>query len=224
VGGPGGTLGGDLSGHLPNPTLVGTANVESIIRANTLDQMGAPAANVSWNSKKIINLANGSAAQDAAAFGQIPVPANGYGITGNTGLTPTPAVALATVAATLASNTALSSGTTSLVTSPSLAVGTWDLTLVLCVYNNAALAAAQSLYFNAAAGTATLASGAGPSLAYITLPAVASASQAFQSAAVRFILVVSGAGTIILQAGGASSSITAAGGFGQTGLTAVRIA
>lgn len=39
----------------------------------TLDQVPAPAAAVSLNSKKITSLANGSASTDAAAFGQIPV-------------------------------------------------------------------------------------------------------------------------------------------------------
>lgn len=38
----------------------------------TLDAITAPAADVSLNSHKITNLTNGSAAQDAAAFGQLP--------------------------------------------------------------------------------------------------------------------------------------------------------
>jgi hypothetical protein len=38
-----------------------------------LDQVPAPAAAVSLNSQKITSLANGSGAQDAAAFGQLPV-------------------------------------------------------------------------------------------------------------------------------------------------------
>jgi hypothetical protein len=38
-----------------------------------LDQVGAPTAAVALNSQKITGLANGSAASDAAAFGQIPV-------------------------------------------------------------------------------------------------------------------------------------------------------
>ena len=39
---------------------------------DTLDQVPAPAAAVSLNSKKITNLANGTASTDAVAFGQIP--------------------------------------------------------------------------------------------------------------------------------------------------------
>lgn len=38
-----------------------------------LDQVGAPTADVSMNSHKLTALTNGSAASDAAAFGQIPV-------------------------------------------------------------------------------------------------------------------------------------------------------
>lgn len=45
----------------------------------TLDQVPAPVANVSLNSHKVTNLSNGTAATDAAAFGQIPssLPPNG---------------------------------------------------------------------------------------------------------------------------------------------------
>jgi hypothetical protein len=68
-----GPLTGDVTTVGEAATLVGTANTEAIIRANTLDQMGSPAAAVSFNSQKMTNLANGSAATDGAAFGQIPV-------------------------------------------------------------------------------------------------------------------------------------------------------
>jgi len=43
----------------------------------TLNQIGAPTANVSLNSHKITNLTPGSASTDAATFGQIPVTATG---------------------------------------------------------------------------------------------------------------------------------------------------
>jgi hypothetical protein len=46
----------------------------------TLNQINAPTTNVSLNSQKIINIANGSSVTDAAAFGQIPVA----GITAST--------------------------------------------------------------------------------------------------------------------------------------------
>jgi hypothetical protein len=60
-------------------TLVGTSNVESIIRANSLDQMTAAAANVSLGSNKIINLADGAASTDAATWGQAIIAAGKSG-------------------------------------------------------------------------------------------------------------------------------------------------
>lgn len=73
-------LAGDLSGTAVSPTLSGTTNVNTIIRANRLDQLAAPTASVSLNSQKITGLANGTISADAAAFGQIPVA----GTTGGT--------------------------------------------------------------------------------------------------------------------------------------------
>lgn len=55
--------------------VVGGTTAAATVRTGTLDAIATaepPAAAWSNNSKKITNLANGSAAQDAAAFGQIP--------------------------------------------------------------------------------------------------------------------------------------------------------
>ena len=62
--------------------VVGGTATAPTLATGTLDVIAAdhpPAANWSNNSKKITSLANGSAAQDAAAFGQIPaaLPPNG---------------------------------------------------------------------------------------------------------------------------------------------------
>jgi hypothetical protein len=52
---------------------------------DTLDQVPAPAANVSLNSYRVTNLANGSASSDAAAFGQITAAnAGALALTGGT--------------------------------------------------------------------------------------------------------------------------------------------
>lgn len=52
-------------------TLVGSANVESIIRANTLNQMATPTANLSIGGNRLTSVADGSLSTDAATLGQI---------------------------------------------------------------------------------------------------------------------------------------------------------
>ncbi|HSX07470.1 MAG TPA: hypothetical protein VLG11_01100 [Candidatus Saccharimonadales bacterium] len=85
-------LAGDLAGTATSPSVAkvngvavsGVAGSGLVLTASSssaaswtalprLDQVTAPTASVSLNSQKIINLANGTAATDAAAFGQIPV-------------------------------------------------------------------------------------------------------------------------------------------------------
>jgi hypothetical protein len=60
----------DLTG--PGSTLAGTANVEQIVRLNSLDQMSPPAADLFMNNRRLINIASPSFTTDAGtAYGQL---------------------------------------------------------------------------------------------------------------------------------------------------------
>lgn len=61
----------DRAQHSGTQLAATISNFDTAVRTSRLDQMAAPTASVSLNSQKITNLANGSAASDAAAFGQI---------------------------------------------------------------------------------------------------------------------------------------------------------
>jgi hypothetical protein len=88
----------------------------------------------------------------------LPVsPANGYGITGNTGATPTPAVALSWAAGSIASNVGLpGSSDTPIFSTASLAVGTW-LVNVFVTAESGASASTVEIKMLAGTATATLA-------------------------------------------------------------------
>lgn len=50
---------------------LGTAQTESVIRANTLDQMGAPASNLSMNNKQLISVGTATSSTSAPTVGQL---------------------------------------------------------------------------------------------------------------------------------------------------------
>ena len=110
-------------------TVGGTATAPTLAtgRFDQIATLHPAVANVNLNSHKVTSLANGTAASDAAAFGQIPVPANGYGIVGNTGLTPTPAVALTSLKSFITATVSLPQNTPENLTSLTLAAGVWVL-------------------------------------------------------------------------------------------------
>jgi trimeric autotransporter adhesin len=89
---PSGSAGGDLAGTYPAPTLAATANVQTIVRAQRLDQMAAPTAAVAMGAQKLTGLATGTAGTDAANVGQLPatLPPNGAASGDLTGSYPAP--------------------------------------------------------------------------------------------------------------------------------------
>lgn len=72
-----GSLVGDVTGTQGATALASTSNVNTIIRANRLDQMAVPTATVSFNSQVISNVATPVAATDAANKGYTDAIAQG---------------------------------------------------------------------------------------------------------------------------------------------------
>ncbi len=191
---------------------------------------GTMSGAIAMGANKITGLANGTAASDAAAFGQIPVPANGYGITGNTGLTPTPAVALTYAAGNIPSNVTLAAGpgTTKVFDTASLAPGTWKIEVGLTGELPTTAIATVAIEALVDTATATLSGQTANALNNL----VSAQEGGTFSLSLAFIAVVTVAGTIKVQAYNSSSSSTGlayaaepASTYGNaTGYTAVRIA
>jgi hypothetical protein len=154
-----------------------------------------------------------------------PAPANGYGITGNTGLTPTPAVGLTSSGAEISTNVNLNNtgGVTTIIDTPSLAVGVWLLTFTATIVfgvagSNTALAQCI-LAITADTATATF---AGVPSCRMT-PGVVATNLGLAST-LSVIATVTVAGTVKLTGAYTDTTLGAVAFNNATGYTAVRIA
>jgi hypothetical protein len=157
-------------------------------------------------------------------------PANGYGITGNTGASPTPAVGLTTASTTLASNQTVTSSAATLLTL-TLAVGTWLVTVNAQMANGAGVNQVADVYIGSA-GTATY-TVAGPQVDSAGVGSGSALATRFSMGFTCIVTVssVTGGDTVIVQVIGTQASagtIVAKGDtestLPATGATAVRIA
>ena len=183
-----------------------TTNIEVTTLAGYLALAGGTMTGViAMGAHKITGVANGTASTDVAAFGQIPMPANGYGIIHNSGLSPTPAVALTSAAASLGADVSLPQNTlTTIITTVALAVGTWHVTVGFPVETGAAN---ESIDVETVVGTAT-ATFSGQSASTVGYTQAVGGGVLF-CVALNFLCVVTVPGTIVIQcemAGGATAA------------------
>lgn len=153
-----------------------------------------------------------------------PAPANGYGITGNTGFTPTPAVDLATEAGVLDTSVALGVNTlTKVMDTASLAVGVWRVRFAVVIeVVDASASVGMQVALDSAEGSI-----AGPSATEVEGGAVGTGEV---SLSVTVIATITTAGTLKMSAEGTGASGANALATGNqldfpdvTGYTAVRI-
>jgi hypothetical protein len=173
-----------------------------VVESGTLDQIAnlhPPAANWSNNSQKITGLLAGTASTHAANVGQIPVvTGGGYGITGATGLTPTPVIGLTSNYTTLPGAADFTIPTTSALqtalTTPSLAIGTWLITGQITISGGTTIGD-NVWYVLQSSGTAVI-SGTAPG-AQLLLP-TGTATENGVTMPISGLLVVTTAGTFDL--------------------------
>ena len=141
------------------------------------------------------------------------------------GLPAAPSPTLSTVSGVLGADVAVAAATNTLVmTSGTLAIGTWLVTWNLTVKNGAATAALASAWVVIATGTATL---NGPSQADSEMPAV---STGYVALSFTTLVVVTAAATLSLYVATANASTVSVLGYGTTpattatGYTAIKVA
>lgn len=208
----------------------GTATAPTIKAAplNVIAGADPATGSVDVNTQKITSLGPGTVSSDAVRFDQIPVSANGYGITGNTGLTPTPAVGLTAVTAVLAANTAYNGATpVNFVTTSTLAAGTWLVIMRALAISTAGVREGSLAQIAGTPANVTIAG-----ITSATVSTTVAGNVPTDGAVLPAIWTVTGAGTTaILQGVGASTSMSLLAADAQgnyagsaTGIVCVRIA